>query len=37
MAVEEQSAEEYRCTICGRTFDSEDDLQGHVEDLGIVW
>lgn len=37
MAMEEPEQNGHRCTICGRTFESEEDLNTHVKDLGIVW
>lgn len=29
-------SETHRCSVCGRTFDTERDLQRHIEDQGIV-
>lgn len=37
MAMEQPDQADYRCTICGRTFDSEEELEAHVKDLGVVW
>ena len=37
MAVEETEQPSHRCTICGRTFESEEQLNAHVKDLGVEW
>lgn len=37
MAVEQQTEETHRCSICGQTFGSREELKQHVDDLDVVW
>jgi DNA-directed RNA polymerase subunit RPC12/RpoP len=34
MATED---DEYRCSVCGETFDSEASVERHLKDQGILW
>ena len=35
-AVADEDEEEIECGLCGRTFESEDDLEEHLLDAGIL-
>jgi len=37
MSSETLETADYRCEICGQTFESEAELEEHVKDIGVIW
>jgi hypothetical protein len=32
-----RTRQQVRCGVCGRTFESEDRLEHHLRDQGLLW